>query len=142
MNTVLFLAASNVAASNGAGWVGFVHSALHIASVLVGVLGVAVLLWGIVLAGATLVRLELCRFKGQDPKPHQSALRKLLGFYLLLGLEFLIAADIIETIVKPDLNSLLVLGLIVVIRTVISFTLNWELRHEQESTIGDQEPVT
>ncbi len=117
-------------AGSTAQWESWVHHGMHVSSQIVGIVGVLVLLWGIALAGVQFVRTELCRLRGEDPRAHQGSLRKLLGFYLLLGLEFLVAADIIETIIKPDLESLLVLGLIVIIRTVISFTLNWELRHE------------
>jgi Protein of unknown function (DUF1622) len=46
----------------------------------------------------------------------------------LLGLEFLIAADIIHTVLTPTLADLAILGAIVAIRTVISFSINWELR--------------
>ena len=46
----------------------------------------------------------------------------------MLGLEFLIAADIIRTIVKPSLEELAILGSIVVIRTVINYFLGKELR--------------
>jgi uncharacterized membrane protein len=53
-----------------------------------------------------------------------------LGYYLLLGLEFLIAADIIDTLMKPATQDLIVLGAIVAIRTVISYSLNSELAHE------------
>jgi uncharacterized membrane protein len=42
-------------------------------------------------------------------------------------LEFLIAADIIHTIVEPTLKELAILGGIVVIRTIISFFLGREL---------------
>ena len=54
----------------------------------------------------------------------------MLGYYLLLGLEFLIAADIINTLVRPTPQDLLVLGAIVAIRTVISYSLNTELAHD------------
>lgn len=53
----------------------------------------------------------------------------MLGYYLLLGLEFLIAADIVDTLMKPELRELIVLGAIVAIRTIISFSLNAELKH-------------
>lgn len=52
-----------------------------------------------------------------------------LGFHLLLGLEFLIAADIIRTIVHPSLQELAILGSLVAIRTVISYFLNKEIEH-------------
>jgi len=60
-------------------------------------------------------------------------LRHVLGYYLLLGLEFLIAADIIDTLMKPRVQDLAVLGAIVLIRTVISYSLNAELKSEKQA---------
>ena len=59
-------------------------------------------------------------------------LRHVLGYYLLLGLEFLIAADIIGTLMKPRVQDLAVLGAIVIIRTIISYSLNAELKSERQ----------
>lgn len=54
--------------------------------------------------------------------------RQDLGRGILLGLEFLVAADIIRTVaVTPTLESVLVLGLIVVIRTFLSLALQLEV---------------
>ncbi|MGA9520820.1 MAG: DUF1622 domain-containing protein [Myxococcaceae bacterium] len=54
--------------------------------------------------------------------------RENLGRAILLGLEFLVAADIVRTVVEaPTLLNVSVLGLIVVIRTFLSFTLQVEL---------------
>ncbi len=50
-----------------------------------------------------------------------------LGRILLLGLEFIVAADLIGTISAPDYYSVGILAIIVVIRTVLSFTLNREM---------------
>ncbi len=58
-----------------------------------------------------------------------NAIRYRLGVYLLLGLEFLVAADIIETIFKPTLEQLAILGGIVIIRTFLNYFLNQELVH-------------
>ncbi|MER7245847.1 DUF1622 domain-containing protein [Kribbella sp. NPDC000426] len=56
------------------------------------------------------------------------ALRVNLGRVILLGLEILILGDIVRTIiVETSVESVLVLGLIVVIRTVLSFTLEVEI---------------
>jgi uncharacterized membrane protein len=55
-------------------------------------------------------------------------LRQRLGRTILLGLEVLIIADIIRTIVvDPTLDSVVVLGLIVVIRIILSFSLEVEI---------------
>jgi uncharacterized membrane protein len=51
-----------------------------------------------------------------------------LGRGILLGLEFLVAADIIGTVaVTPSIENLLVLGLIVLIRTFLSISLEVEI---------------
>lgn len=51
-----------------------------------------------------------------------------MGRSILLGLEFLVAADIINTVaVDPTLESLVVLGGIVLIRTFLSFALEVEI---------------
>lgn len=55
--------------------------------------------------------------------------------YLLLGLEFMVAADIIETVFKPSLEHLGVLGGIVIIRTVLNYFLNMELEHIKKETL-------
>ena len=51
-----------------------------------------------------------------------------MGKSILLGLEVLVAADIIATVVtKPTMNSVLILGVIIIIRTLLSFSLQVEL---------------
>lgn len=55
-------------------------------------------------------------------------LRRTLGSGILLGLEFLVAGDIIRTVaVEPTFASVAVLGAIVLIRTFLSFTLQMEM---------------
>ena len=55
-------------------------------------------------------------------------LRENIGRVILLGLEVLIIADIVRTIVvAPSLNSVAVLGIIVVIRILLSFSLEVEI---------------
>ena len=54
--------------------------------------------------------------------------REGVGRTILLGLEFLIIADIVLTItIEPTLDSALALGLIVLVRTFLSFSLEVEL---------------
>ncbi|WP_243373090.1 DUF1622 domain-containing protein [Geotalea sp. SG265] len=57
-----------------------------------------------------------------------SAYRRQLSRAILLGLEFLVAADIIRTVaIEPTFTSVGILGAIVVIRTFLSFTLEVEV---------------
>jgi uncharacterized membrane protein len=64
-------------------------------------------------------------------QPHAEAyqtLRRNLGRVILLGLEVLIIGDIVRTIiVDPTIESVAVLGMIVVIRIVLSFSLEVEI---------------
>ena len=61
------------------------------------------------------------------PNAYQQ-LRRNLGRVILLGLEILIVGDIVRTIVvEPTLESVAVLGLIVLIRIVLSFSLEVEI---------------
>ena len=57
-----------------------------------------------------------------------ASFRSNLGRSILLGLEFLVAADIINTVaVEPTIQSLIVLAGIVLIRTFLSFSLEVEI---------------
>lgn len=73
--------------------------------------------------------LFLYRFlSGYDRGKAFSNLRSTLGRAILLGLEFLVAADIINTVaVEPTLESVAVLAGIVAIRTFLSFSLETEI---------------
>ena len=106
---------------------------LHHVSFGIGVLGVLVIVFGVASGVFRFLRLEVGAARGLTVDQDRKHLRHLLGYYLLLGLEFLIAADIIDTLMKPTPQDLLVLGAIVVIRTVISYSLNAELRMEQRA---------
>ena len=86
-----------------------------------------VMIYGAVLAIAMLLKNEFGRFTG---KFHMNVLNKIrldFGYYILLGLEFLVAADIIETILKPTTEELIELGGIVAIRIILSIFLTKEL---------------
>jgi uncharacterized membrane protein len=66
--------------------------------------------------------------RGRTPGTAYMALRRNLGRCILLGLEVLIVADIVRTIiVDPTFESVAVLGVIVVIRIVLSFSLEVEI---------------
>jgi uncharacterized membrane protein len=56
-----------------------------------------------------------------------SLLRRQLGMYILLGLDFYIVSDIIHSMIRPELNELINLAIIVVLRTTIGFFLGKEV---------------
>jgi uncharacterized membrane protein len=61
-----------------------------------------------------------------------------MGQYLALGLEFLLGKDILESIINPTWEGLGMLGSIVVIRTVITFFLERELKEIREEMKDEQ----
>jgi uncharacterized membrane protein len=88
-------------------------------------LGVATIVIG--LAGA-LVRGGIGVVQDRNAEQAYRLVREVFGRSLLLGLEFLVAADIIRTVaVQPSLENVGVLGLIVLIRTFLSFSLEVEI---------------
>ncbi|MEX1078334.1 MAG: DUF1622 domain-containing protein [Homoserinimonas sp.] len=89
----------------------------------VEVAGILVIVMGIIASTVAAV----ARRRRTDGQVYKSY-RRDLGRSILLGLEFLIAADIIRTVaIEPTLKSVGVLALIVLIRTFLSITLELEI---------------
>jgi uncharacterized membrane protein len=97
----------------------------HIVAKIVELSGIAIIAVG---AFGTLI-VFLTRFFGDaDRDKAIASFRSSLGRAILLGLEFLVAADIINTVaVTPTLLSVAVLAGIVIIRTFLSFSLEVEI---------------
>ncbi|SJZ30378.1 Uncharacterized membrane protein [Enhydrobacter aerosaccus] len=92
---------------------------------VVELIGIVVLIVG-ALAATVMAGLRLVR--GGNPRDCYHDLRADLGRAILLGLEFLVIADIIGTVaVEPTLQNLGVLAVIVTIRTLLSFALELEV---------------
>lgn len=90
-------------------------------------LSIFVLVWGVVMAGIDFIRYELTEKDRLVSARENNFIRNFLGSYVLLGLEILIAADIIETIIHPTFEDIVRLAAVVIIRTVISYFLNKEI---------------
>ncbi len=108
-------------------------------SFIIATAAVAIIAWGALLVFIKILKLEILRFRGKKPYCELNNLRHRFGSYLLLGLEFLIAADILRTITHPTLQDIAILASIVGIRTVISYFLDKELSPlcELENVIED-----
>lgn len=100
-------------------------SVAHEVTRIVELTGVAIIAAG---AFGTLALFLYRLASGRDSDKAVADLRSSLGRAILLGLEFLVAADIINTVaVRPTLDSVAVLAGIVVIRTFLSFSLEAEI---------------
>jgi uncharacterized membrane protein len=85
--------------------------------------GVAIIVVGVTVASV----MAAVRLLRHDPHTYDTYRRR-LGRSSLLGLEFLVAADIIRTVaVTPTLPSVAVLAVVVLIRTFLSFSLELEI---------------
>jgi uncharacterized membrane protein len=101
-----------------------VRSAIETAGIAMEAAGVL----GIVIGSAVATVGFLIRVRMLGTKQSYAAYRVALARSLLLGLELLVAGDIIRTVVvAPTLENLGVLAAVVLIRTFLSFTLELEV---------------
>ena len=91
---------------------------------------VLVLICGVMKATVKFVKNEISH---ADKASVLRTIKNELGAYVLFSLEILIAADIVESIIKPTFEDIGKLAALVVIRTVISYFLGKEIDQEIES---------
>lgn len=101
---------------------------LNILGIIVHVadgIGVAILVAGLFFAA--FLALKTWRNSGNGTLAY-TVLRRTLGGAILAGLEVLVAGDLIRTVaVAPTLDNVFTLGIIVLIRTFLSFSLEIEI---------------
>ncbi|MBF8808616.1 MAG: DUF1622 domain-containing protein [Enterococcus lacertideformus] len=102
---------------------------LNIASIIILLVGVFLVLKNL---------FEGYPFKNTyDQRNYRNAeIRKLLASYILLSLEVLVVADIIESVIKPTWTDILKLAVIIIIRTIISYFLNLETQDKKRVKAG------
>jgi len=95
---------------------------LHIIRDAIGLIGVLVICLGAIRAAYQYGMYYLSnKFDAND-------IRLMFGDSIILGLEFMMGADIIGSLVAPDYYNLGLLAIIVLIRTVLSYFLSRELQ--------------
>ena len=93
--------------------------------VAIEVVAVGIIVVGL---GYALIQCAIAFRKPELRGPAYRRLRTLSARILLLGLELLVAADIVRTVaLEPSLESVAVLGLLVAIRTFLSWSLIVEI---------------
>ncbi|AMP20291.1 hypothetical protein AZF37_03115 [endosymbiont 'TC1' of Trimyema compressum] len=103
----------------------------EVIAMILNVLSILVISWGVLLATVSFLKSIVTRYSFSENIGVNTDIKNNLGSYILLGLEILICADIIQTILNPNFNDILMLASIVVIRTVISFFFKVKLRHQK-----------
>ena len=102
---------------------------LNLASIIILVVGVFLVL-------KTLFDWRTLKKDYGQRNSRNAEIRKLLASYILLSLEVLVVADIIESVIKPTWTDILKLALIILIRTIISYFLNLEIEAQQRAKEG------
>lgn len=102
------------------------HQILTIVQRCVSSIGIFIIITGVLLA---FTRYLYFAFTGQliAQGSNINIIRLDLGRILILGLEFIVAADLIGTTTTPDYYAVGMLAIIVLVRTVLSFSINREL---------------
>ena len=103
-----------------------IREAIEWAAMGIEILGAVVIFAGVMRVALTRGTVRFLLKQGQ-PGDYESYKHE-MGRSLLLGLEFLVAADVIRTVaLEPTLGNVSVLGLLVLVRTFLSWTLTVEI---------------
>jgi uncharacterized membrane protein len=103
-----------------------IHSILVFVQHCVSIFGILIILSGVILA---LCQYLYYVFNGEIVSQGDkiNGVRLNLGRVLILGLEFIVAADLIGTTTTPDYYSVGMLAIIVAVRTLLSFSISREI---------------
>jgi uncharacterized membrane protein len=111
---------------SGSETVGIVREVVEWAALAIEILGAVVIVAGVVMVAITRGTI---RYLFQLDKPGAfERYKHQMGRSLLLGLEFLVAGDVVRTVaLEPTWDNVKVLGLLVLIRTFLSWSLAVEI---------------
>jgi len=97
-------------------------------SLVFGITGSALIIFGGLKAIAKIILLEVRRTLISYP-----TIRREFTSYLVFGLEFYIAADVLKTLITPTQQEIILLGAVVVIRTILGYFLSRESREFEQA---------
>jgi uncharacterized membrane protein len=121
------------------GWIAPLVHVLENIAVIIDLIGVAIILYGFVVSLIAFLGGEARRLRSGGSILACHKVRLELGTYILLGIEFMIASDIIHTVLSRELNDLIFVAALVAIRTAISFFLGRELAEARHDAREDGE---
>lgn len=93
---------------------------------LLGVLGLEIFGAFIILFSATVTFVGFLRTGKVD---HQARLT--FSRFLIFGLEFKLAGEILRTVIVRTVNEIIILAAIIALRAVLNFIIHWEIRREK-----------
>lgn len=105
---------------------------LEYATLCVNVVGYAILMFTVVKFVLRYVSFELHRHRGLECGRAFQDIRIEFLSHVILALDFLVVADVIHSGLAQDRDSLITLGALVLIRSVLAFFLGLDLRDVRE----------
>ena len=104
-----------------------VEAVLETIAFAVDMVGISILVYAALKFIANFLAFEIKQLRGLDCVEGIRDMRLRLGSYILLSLEFIIISDVIMTGISRNVDDLLALGVLVIIRVALSFFLGQEL---------------
>ncbi len=104
-----------------------IEAVLEMIAVAVDLVGITILLLAALKFVVHFIGFEFRRLEGLECVDEIRKLRLGLGSYILLALEFMIVSDVVNSALSKNLDDFLLLGLLVVIRTALSYFLGRDL---------------
>ena len=129
--------------------VGIVRTFIEWAALGIEILGALIIVAGVMRVAITRGTVGYL-FQLDKPGAYESYKHQ-MGRSLLLGLEFFVAGDVVRTVaLEPTLNNVAVLGLLVLVRTFLGWSLAveiegrwpWQARAEKDAPVRTAEDVT
>lgn len=103
-----------------------IKEVLHVIVEIIDLVGVLVLLFGFVKIFLKYLKTEFKKI-AHTPIRMLQKIRCEMGIYILLGLDFLIVSDIIQTILDLSIEEIIKLSSLILLRTIISYFLGKEI---------------
>ena len=103
-------------------------------SEIIDIIGIVILIFGFTKLLIKYLRKEFLKHPFRTPITDIQHIRCELGIYILLSLDFLIASDIIHTIMEITTEQLIALSVMIILRIAIGYFLGKEIEeiHEAE----------
>ena len=97
----------------------FLHDLIHFSALMLETVGVLIIL-------GTAIRTGICVIK------HKGKVGIMLGKGISLALEYLLASEVLHTLVAKDTSSLLLVGMTMVLRAAMTVLIHWETSNEEK----------
>lgn len=101
---------------------------------VIEIIGIGIIAFGTFYSAIKLV-IELFNKKEKEKEKEKgSSIKLILANYLALGLEFMLAAEILRTVTmnRRDFSEIMVLGAIIILRAAISLLIYFELSYDEK----------